>query len=501
MNLKLKINYKAIASALLLTTITLGATAQESAPVDTAAVVVEEIPAPVVENVNPLDTIYPIVETLQSEAAVKNRLKISGYVQAQYQTADTAGVTSIAGGNFGSGIDNRMMIRRGRIKVAYDNELSQAVLQFDITEKGLGIKDAYLSVTEPLFKTASLTAGVFDRPFGYEISYSSSTRETPERSRVFQTLFPGERDLGGRFSLQAPKTSRWNFIRFDLGYMGGNGPNVETDSYKDLLGHLSISKTTSNEKIKWGLGASFYNGGFAANDTNLYSLQTVNGEKGYAVSKVAVGDKLRREYYGFDGQFSIDWWLGMTQIRSEYLWGTQPATSGSSSSLTAALPTTSSSSTAYTTTYDAVSNKYTTTGKTTTSSVGTAVYSRNFQGYYVYLIQNIFESPLQLVAKYDVYDPNTDISGDQIMQKLTSANKLKQTGEADIKYTTWGFGLNYRWNSHVKVMAYYDIVTNETSSNYSNVVKAGDADAYRTTKRLDKDRKDNVFTLRLQYKF
>lgn len=479
MNFKLKSNYKKTAGVLLLTAFSCGASAQESSSVDTTAIATEEIQTPVVEDINPLDTIYPIVETLQSDAVVSKRLKITGYVQAQYQSADTAGVSNVAGGNFGSGIDNRMMIRRGRIKVAYDNELSQAVLQFDITEKGLGIKDAYLSLTEPLFRTASLTAGVFDRPFGYEISYSSSARETPERSRVYQTLFPGERDLGGRFSLQAPKTSYWNFIRFDLGYMNGNGPAVETDSYKDLLGHLSISKTTTNERIKWGLGASFYNGGFAASTVNQYSMQTVNGEKGFAQDSIEIGDRVRREYYGVDGQFSIDWWLGMTQIRAEYLWGTQPATSASSSSLTAA--NTKSESKANTT-----------TGVVSTSNVGVDVYSRNFEGYYVYLIQNIFETPLQLVAKYDVYDPNTGISGDQIKQSLTAANKLKQTGEADIKYTTWGFGLNYRWNSNIKIMAYYDMVSNETTSNIVNG---------STLKDLSKDRNDNVFTLRLQYKF
>jgi phosphate-selective porin len=41
-------------------------------------------------------------------------------------------------------------------------------------------------------------------------------------------------------------------------------------------------------------------------------------------------------------------------------------------------------------------------------------------------------------------------------------------------------------NTNVKFMAYYDIVTNETSQNLSAFAK---------------DLKDNVLTLRLQYKF
>jgi len=151
------------------------------------------------------------VEQLQSDNVVASRLKITGYAQVQYQSADTAGISSMAGGNFGAGIDNRISVRRGRVKFAYTYENALAVMQFDITEKGLGIKDAYLSLTEPWLNTFSLTGGVFDRPFGYEISYSSSSRETPERSRLFQILFPGERDLGAKLTLQAPKISRWNF--------------------------------------------------------------------------------------------------------------------------------------------------------------------------------------------------------------------------------------------------------------------------------------------------
>ena len=181
------------------------------------------------------------VESLQSDNDVAKRLKISGYVQAQYQVADTAGISSVAGGNFGAGMDNRFTVRRGRVKVAYTYENALAVMQMDITEKGMAIKDAYLSLTEPWLNTLTLTGGVFDRPFGYEISYSSGSRETPERSRMFQTLFPGERDLGAKLTIQAPKTSNWNFLKLELGVLAGNGINVETDSYKDVVAHLTAS--------------------------------------------------------------------------------------------------------------------------------------------------------------------------------------------------------------------------------------------------------------------
>jgi len=403
------------------------------------------------------NTLSQDVEQLQSDNALAKRLKISGYVQVQYQKADTAGIASYAGGDFSTGVDNRMLVRRGRLKFLYDNENAQAVVQFDITEKGLGIKDAFLTMTEPWLNTISLTGGVFDRPFGYEISYSSSARETPERSRVFQTLFPGERDLGARLSIQAPKTSRWNFLRLDLGLMSGNGTNVETDSYKDFIGHLSATKSSSDEKLKWGIGASYYNGGYAMATTKSYKMSDVSGTQAFVAETVTKGDKTKREYFGLDGQFSYDWALGITQIRAEYLMGSQPGIAAKSGSLTA---------------------------------VATAdVYNRDFNGYYAYFIQNILQTPLQAVVKYDVYDPNTDVEGNEIGKTATGA---VATGAGDIKYSTLGLGLNYRWSSNVKIMAYYDIVKNETTSLLP---------ASSTLSDLANDRKDNVFTLRVQYKF
>ncbi|MBN1462919.1 MAG: hypothetical protein JXQ69_05165 [Paludibacteraceae bacterium] len=406
----------------------------------------------------PIEAEIPLVNQLQSEFNKSKLLKISGYVQAQYQLADTAGISSFAGGNFGKGTNNRFMVRRGRIKLTYDNKFSKAVLQFDMTEKGLGIKDAYVTITEPWLKTISLTGGIFDRPFGYEISYSSSVRETPERSRVYQTLFPGERDLGGKLSFQAPKTSNWNLVKLEVGLLNGNGPNVETDAYKDISGRLSVSKTSSSKKFSWGLGSSYYIGGFSAKTDSLYTTKKVNEQSVFVKDSIAHGSKLDREYIGFDGQVSVNWWLGKTQVRAEYLLGTQTSTEKSSSSLTAA--------------------------------INADAYSRNFEGYYVYFIQDIFKTALQAVVKYDVYDPNIHVAGNTI--GLPAPTDYKKTGEADIKYATLGIGLNYQWNKHVKIMAYYDMVTNETTINSKHD---------STLKDLSKDRKDNVFTLRVQYKF
>jgi hypothetical protein len=410
------------------------------------------------------DTVYPIIEKLQSDVSLLSRLKISGYMQTQFQKADTAGIESFAGGNFASGIDNRFAVRRGRVKFTYDYAFSQFVLQADVTEKGVGIKDAYVSFTDPWLNCFAITAGVMDRPFGYEISYSSSSRESPERSRMFQTIFPGERDLGAKLTFQPPKTSRFNFLKIDAGLYNGIGPNaVDFDGFKDFIGHAMINKSSKNEKLKFGVGVSYYNGGWKQGTKYLYNMSDIALGTGnvmaFAVDSTTskAGTKLRREYFGADAQVSFDFPFGLTTLRGEYIQGQQPGLATSSTS-PAAQP-------------------------------GDA-YFRNFNGGYFYWIQNIMQSKFQTVVKYDFYDPNTDVSGDNIGVKLSGKNKA--TNAADIRYSTLGLGLVYRWNSQVKITAYYDMVTNETTTALPNA---------STLKDLANDRHDNVFTLRVQYKF
>lgn len=419
--------------------------------------------AQIVENSKP-DTVYPILEKLQSDMSLLRRLKISGYLQAQFQKADTAGIESFAGGNFPAGIDNRFSVRRGRIKFAYDYAFSQYVIQLDITEKGVAIKDAYLSFTDPWWQCFSLTAGVFNRPFGYEIEYSSSSRESPERSRMFQTLFPGERDLGAKFTFQPPKTSRFNFFKLDAGLFNGSGLNVtDFDRYKDFIGHLSINKSNRKENLKVGLGISYYNGGWRQGTKYNYSMNDVTLQNidimAFTVDSInsAMGSKLRREYFGADAQASFLSPLGLTQLRAEYISGTQPGVQS---------------------------------GSVSPSSQPADAYIRKFNGAYFYLVQNIFQTKNQLVLKYDWYDPNTEVSGNNIGIKVSGKNKA--TGAADIKYSTLGVGWVYKWNSQVKITAYYDFVMNETTTAIVNS---------STLKDLSANRIDNVFTVRVQYKF
>ena len=104
---------------------------------------------------------------------------------------------------------------------------------------------------------------------------------------------------------------------------------------------------------------------------------------------------------------------------------------------------------------------------------------RNFNGAYFYFLHQFISARHQFIVKYDWYDPNTKVKGNEIGAEGT------QFTAANIKYHTVGIGyLNYL-TDNVKLVFYYAIVTNEKTQ----------------LTGYTKDLKDNVLTLRLQFRF
>ena len=180
-----------------------------------------------------------------------SRMKMSGYIQAQF-VDDESSVNELSG----SSTKNRdqFSIRRGRVKFTYQfNPTSKFVLQPDITSSGVVLKDGYLELTEPWTTWKhTLTAGQFNWPFGFEIMYSSSSREVPERSRVYRTLFPGERDRGVMLSGLGLQER----LSYRVAVVNGTGTSSSSDlnKRKDLVGRLGYSFGALD------VGASLYRG-------------------------------------------------------------------------------------------------------------------------------------------------------------------------------------------------------------------------------------------------
>jgi len=409
------------------------------------------------EKVDSLNVLDQRITSVEDVLLQLKKLKFSGYIQAQWQSSqlDSAGnkTNDMKNGinrtypEVGNGSYNRFGVRRGRLKATYEDYGCQAVIEFDISESGLKTKDLYLNILDPWVNTFAVKGGVFDRPFGYEIAYSSSKLESPERSRITQMLFPDEKDLGTMLTIQAPKTSPWNVLKLEAGLLSGNAINKDYKSKKDFAAHLTYNKAEAT--MKYGFGVSMYSGCVLQTNANVYTMS--NGA--FVLNNTAsnLSSFADRSYFGVDGQFSIASDLGLSSIRAEYISGKQPGTAGSSASLNGFDPTTAAA-------YD--------------------TYIRKFQGGYINFVQDIAGTKHSIVVKYDWYDPNTDISGRQI-------GVAAKTSKTDMAYSTLGLGYLYRLNNNVRLMAYYDIVSNE---------KIG-------LKGYTSNLKDNLVTIRLQYKF
>jgi len=304
------------------------------------------------------------------------------------------------------------------------------------------LKDAYFRVFEPWLGSFGVKAGVFYQPFGYEISYSSEIRESPERSRVIQTIFPGLRDLGIALEYVPhkglPALAQW--FNFAGGAFAGNNVSFEKDSYRDWIGRLGSGYRLPGA-LSLGAGISGYLGTVVSRNDSLYKFE--NGQPTGRTGQFL--DRIDRNYLGFDAQAgydSIPYW-GRFSLRGEYIFGEQPATLRSSASPS--------------------SNIF----------VQDPLYVRDFRGWYLMAVQNLTAFGTQLVAKIDQYDPNTD------------ADEGRVGNPADMKVTILGLGTVLHFNENIRFQTYWDHVVNEEIA----------------AAPFTEDVEDDILTFRLQFMF
>lgn len=393
-----------------------------------------------------------------------DRMRFGGYMQPQFQMTESNGAKSYEGGDFAPNSANRFMLRRGRFRIDYShfNDKQQPLaffaFQFDGTEKGVAIRDFWGRFFENKYQMFAITAGMFARPMGFEVNLSSSDRESPERGRMSQILMKTERDLGVMVTFDPrKKTFPVKWLKADLGIFNGQGlaGTTDYDNHKDIIGRISMKPYKINKR-GWKLSAStsYYIGGITSQSDKIARVSGSGANASFLIDSAAGNfNKITpRQYFGADAQLKIPNRKGFTEFRAEVMAGKQTATLASSETPSI---------------YPLLSN-----------GAPQTLYTRNFSGAYFYFLQHLGSDRLQLVLKYDWYDPNTKVKG----KEITAA---KGFSASDIKYSTFGGGLVYFINAHVKATAYYALVKNESTL----------VNGYTT------DVKDNVITIRVQYRF
>lgn len=383
-----------------------------------------------------------------------HEIAITGYLQTQYQRAQSAGINSFSGGDFTKNSNDRFIIRRGRLKIDRADKYSSIVFQIDATQNGLQLMDAFIQLHQPDTKSLLFTAGLFNRPFGHSIVYSSGYRDFPERARVFQTLMPRERDIGAMVSFRSDNKA-FHFLTAEVAVVNGSGHSArDYDSKKDIIGNLAFKfDSLANKKLHIGFGGSVYRGSVRS-DTETYFVRNGNG---YVkdTRPENINSNARRDYYGANIQLQYNNTFGSTIFKAEYVGGKQP---GVASSSTITGPIASQSFAAQPT---------------------TDLYLREFSGYYLWLTQQIAKTKFTALLGYDVYDPNTRIRESEI--GAAGSN----TTAGDIKFSTLGYGLTYLLGNRIKLTLYNEHVIN---------------DATQLPQYID-DLKDDVFTARIQYRW
>lgn len=386
-----------------------------------------------------------------------DHLRLGGYIQPQFQMAESKGIKSFEGGDYATNVSNRFMFRRSRIRIDYvhTNNLKepgvQIVFQFDANERAFTVRDVWGRIFENKFQLFSFTTGMFARPFGYEVNLSSSDRESPERGRMSQTLMKSERDLGAMVSFDVRKKGhRLKYLKMDMGFFNGQGINApgDFDNKKDLIGRIALKPYPLSNKVSLTTGTSLLYGGLLQNTKYVFSTVEDGGIRKLQVDSSAgnMGQYSPRRYLGVDAQVKIKNQKGFTELRAEYITGIQTGTSNSSETPIAL------------------------------ATGNNGFYKRNFNGAYFYYIQHLFSLKHQLVIKYDWYDPNTKVKGKEIGAGFTAA---------DVQYNTLNIGYLHHVSDQTKLVLFYGIVKNETTS----------------LPGFTSDVKDNVLTCRLQFRF
>lgn len=411
--------------------------------------------------------------TAESDLSKLTKIKVSGYMQAQYQYFENPSIQP----------NNYFSLRRARVKFTYEmTDGVKFVLTPEFVPGNLSVKDAYVVLNDRWTKAFTIWAGKFNRP-NYEVEYSSSSRELAERSTVIRTLYPNERAIGAKLEYNP-----MNFpVHFQLALLNGSdlitinnaaGVNQNTtenrdfDNYKDIMVRATYNLQLGNFG---GLdfGAHGYFGSLKSN-----ALKTLSSDY-TTIADVKFGDAVKRNWLGGEFQLFADI-LGGMSVKGEYIAGKNASIGYSplaAVGTSAAIP-------------------------------GVANFQNKFSGYYIYFIKNLGKKD-QFAFRYDHYDPNTDISGkDVTIAKYTSADAItlrnRVSGKSDLATSTFGFAMHHYFDDNLRISLNYEIIQNEKVGSAGLLTEDyTKADGTKVVKGLDYSNviNQNLLTLRIQAKF
>jgi len=303
------------------------------------------------------------IKELQTDRDQMKKMKITGYIQMNFEKSEAESGFGADPYDASDEIKSRFRLRRSRVKFTYSESFGRMVVQADFSNAKIELKDAYLEFDEPWLRMMSLRFGVFNRP-NYEVEYSSSQRESVERSAVVRTLYPGERELGAMLTIAPEDLFTLQIAAFNntqLGTFTQSNPNYGSEPLY-FMGRLT--KSLAFGEIGLDLGAHARIGNVRLN-TNRVIESDSPATGGAAVvdsTTYEVGDAVGKTWFGFEAQMYYDFVGGM-KLLGEYITGSD-------------------------------------VNQLSTSAVPSPARLRDFSGWYVMLVKNL-GTDFQFAVKYD----------------------------------------------------------------------------------------------------
>ena len=381
---------------------------------------------------------------------ITKNIFVSAYFQGQYQTGQKDVKYLSVGSdneNYGEKSFSRFGLRRAYVSTMYQQGRIYALFTLEARDnRDIWFSDAFINIIDPWTERFDLSVGAFNPDFGYELSISPSKYELVGGTPFLYSLFPDIYDIGAKLTYNAPE--KYANLRVNASLLGGNGVQQETDSRKDFSGSIFAS-TDKTKPMRLSGGVAYYHGSVYQGTENVYKMK--GKEFVLNNSSSNEGSYAKREYLNVNLQLALESSIGLSQLRGEYVTGTQPAGKDF---------------------YDSPNSKY---------RPMTDTYIRNFNGGSIYYLQQIGPKlPLTFWGGYSWHDPNTKVSGDDVGKY--------NTNETDLKYQIASVGLIWFPMPSIRLQAFYEMPFNEKSINLANI-------------GYDKHKKENVLTLRIQYKY
>lgn len=320
-------------------------------------------------------------------------LRVSGYVQSEYQSHEDSQDQLRAGGALWN--QDRFLVRRGRLKVERDWEWTAFMLELDgntVSGPALRMHHGEASLVYRGDKALAampyvkLTFGQFDTPFGYELPESPKTRFFMERSTAGRAFFPAEPDLGVRLAGEV------GWFRYAMAIVNGEPlgervgfPLQDPNGSKDVVGRVGVFTTPwDGFEISGGVslldGKGFHPGTDATKNQVVWKDLNENGVVDNGELQTLPGTaatpstNFDRWLVGADVELRWKSSVGWTQLYGEVQAGTNMDR-----------------------------------GLFIADPVLTSIDTREL-GYFVGFVQEI--TPYGVVGfRYDVYDPNADLLG------------------------------------------------------------------------------------------